>query len=110
MAFYLPETLLPLLGSDLDCSIELFLSEKREVAGGVESAVGGRQPAYQEVIDTELLDDCFLVTLAEDVAVDHPGSRSAADRTVDDVHGLSLKDEGDAVCVPLTCLWISDLD
>jgi hypothetical protein len=63
--------------------------EHWEVASGVESAINGRQPAYQEVIDTELLDDCFLVTLAENVAVDHPGSRSAADRALDDVHGLS---------------------
>jgi len=90
MAFYLLEARLPPL-----FSLDLFLRtsflarrniEKWPAAWKVRSTVVNR--AYQKVIDTELLDDCFLVTLAEDVAVDHPGSRSAADRALDDVHRL----------------------
>jgi len=42
------------------------------------------------MIDTDLLDDLFLVALAEDFSVDQPGRSSAAHRALNKKHLVDL--------------------
>ena len=71
-----------------------------------------RQPTYQEVILQPTSDDCFLVPRGKMSAVDRPGSTPRRlSALVDNTSRLSPSiGDGDAVCVPFTCLSISDLD
>ena len=68
-----------------------------EAAADPECPLCIRKPPNGETIDAEVFDDRFLVTLAEDLAVDHPGRSSPTDRALDDIHGET---EGDALASP----------
>jgi hypothetical protein len=72
----------------------LFACDFREAATDPECPLCIRKPPNRETIDAEVFDDRFLVTFAEDLAVDHPGRSSPTDRAVDDIHGETPKTKG----------------
>jgi hypothetical protein len=59
----------------------------REVATDPESSIGLRQSSNGKAIDSEGLDDDFLVALTENFVVDQPGRCSTAHRALDEFHG-----------------------
>ena len=58
------------------------------------------QAAEWETIDTEVFDGRFIVTFAEDLAVDHPDRSSPTHRALDDIHGGTPKRKGTHVASP----------
>jgi hypothetical protein len=79
----------------------------RKAPASAERAIHVSEPPNRKAIDAGLLDDDFLVSLAEDLSVDQPRCPTAAHRTFDDAHELtSMKEKG---CGKLATLWLSTI-
>src|SRR5689334_11026088 len=73
-------------------------------ASAAESTLRIGEPSNRKAIDTRLVDDDFLVSLAEELLLDQPRCPTAAHRTFDDSHEMtSTKEKG---CDELATLWL----